>query len=89
MTARLVWRRELPKLLYTAPCGEEGQGRVRVEYRDLAWEWSLDMLPGDAEPVIRGRQFHGEAFDRAGQAMRVAEKQVDAWPALVDGAVRG
>jgi hypothetical protein len=83
MSARLVWRREAPKL-FTARCGEEGQGRVRVEYRDFAWEWSLDMLPGDAEPLIRSGRGYGSDFD----AMRAAHLQVDAWPALVDGAVR-
>jgi hypothetical protein len=83
MTARLVWQRQLDGS-YAAICGEEGQGRVSVFYRNLAWEWSVDMLPDDAEPKIRSARSCASAFD----AMAAAQRQVDEWPALIEGARR-
>lgn len=80
---RLSWTRQRPGL-FTAPCGEQGQGRVTVEWRALAWEWSLDMLPADADPLIVSARSCASAFD----AMLCAQRQVDAWPVLVDGARR-
>jgi hypothetical protein len=83
MTARLVWHEQMDGS-YAAVCGEEGQGRVSVFYRNLAWEWSVDMLPDDAEPKIRSAR----SFAMAIYAMAAAQKQVDQWPALVVGARR-
>lgn len=80
---RLRWEKQADGR-YLAVCGEEGQGRACVRYRNLAWEWSLDMLPGDAEPLIVSARSHVSAH----AAMEAAQKQVDAWPALVDGARR-
>jgi hypothetical protein len=83
MTARLVWQEQLDGS-YAAICGEEGQGRVSVFYRNLAWEWSVDMLPDDAEPKIRSAVSCSSSFE----AKEHAQKQVDQWPALVVGARR-
>jgi hypothetical protein len=83
MTDRLVWQKQ-PDGSYAAVCGEEGQGRVVVACRNLAWEWSVDMLPDDAEPKIRSGRSCASAFD----AMAAAQRQVAAWPVLVDGARR-
>jgi hypothetical protein len=83
MTARLVWQEQLDGS-YAAICGEEGQGRVSVFYRNLAWEWWVDMLPDDAEPKIRSAVSRSSAFE----AMEAAQKQVDEWPALIVGARR-
>lgn len=71
---------------YVAACGAEAQGRAVVEpTRGREWRWRLDMLPGDAEPVV-----YGEApYLTAQAAMRAAERQAEAWPVLVDGATRG
>lgn len=79
----LRWAKQ-PDGRFLAECGDEGQGRVVVFHRALAWEWAVDMLPGDSEPVIRSGRSCASAFD----AMVAAQKQVDAWPALVDGARR-
>jgi hypothetical protein len=81
---RLRWQKDADASRYRAECGEEGQGRVVVWYQALAWEWAVDMLPDDSEPVIRSARSCTSAF----QAMEAAQRQVDAWPALVDGAVR-
>ena len=68
---------------FQAECGSEGQGRVLVYQRDDAWSWSVDMLPGDAEPLIVG---HG--CPSAEEAKDRAAAQVAAWPSLIDGARR-
>lgn len=83
MTTRLRWEQQMDGS-YAAVCGEEGQGRCAVFYRNLAWEWSVDMLPDDAEPKIRSAVSCRSRVD----AMMQAQKQVDAWPSLIPGARR-
>lgn len=79
---RLRWQK-MREGVFLALCGEEGQGRAEVVFNGVGWSWRLDMLPGDSEPVIVGAGQRS-AFD----AMAEAQKQVDAWPSLIEGARR-
>jgi hypothetical protein len=80
---RLDWSRGSHPDLFTACCGEEGQGRASVSRgREGRWHWILDMLPGDPEPVIIG------SAAAAACAIGDVERQVAQWPALIDGASR-
>ncbi len=67
-----------------ALCGDELQGIVTARLDDdgTGATWSLDMLPGDAEPTIRGRA------GTFAEAKAAATHQVAEWPALIKGATR-
>ncbi len=77
----LEWRQPLDTI-FVAHCGEEQQGEARVSPRLGGWGWSLDMLPYDSEPVIRGWAETREA------AQLAAERQAAIWPGLIEGAIR-
>lgn len=80
----LQWRQGSTLGHFVADCGEEGQGIVRVTRYGEDWHWSVDMLPGDSEPIIHGAR----PFLTAAAAMAQAQEQVTAWPSLIDGAKR-
>lgn len=78
----LAWRRDAHG--WSASCGEESQGVARVVPFRSQWAWLVDMLPDDIEPQIVGQATYLTAAD----AMSEAQRQVDAWPALIEGARR-
>ena len=78
MSAGLKWH-----AIWRANCGSQGQGRVAVYPRGDKWTFVLDMLPGDQEPQIHGALYPTDDF-----AKLAAERQVAAWPSLVEGARR-
>ena len=78
----LTWTRDAHG--YIAHFGEERQGEARVVPWRGSWVWIVDVLPFDAEPSITSR----EPFLRLADAQRAAETQVEAFPALVEGARR-
>lgn len=75
----LEWRRD--RRGWLASCGEESQGVA--PFRD-GWAWAVDMLPGDIEPQIVGQSTFASLDDAKAEAQR----QVDKWPALIEGARR-
>lgn len=83
MTApRLCWRSG--RHMHIAECGPLGVGRAIVAATRGGYVWMVDMLPGDIEPVIRGK----EPTLQLDLALRAAEEQVEAWPSLIHGAER-
>lgn len=83
MTDRVVldWRQPMD-CIFVASCGEDQQGEARVAPSRGGWGWSLDMLPYDSEPVVRGWAETREA------AQMAVERQAAIWPGLIEGAAR-
>lgn len=81
---RLYWVRHGADA-FRAVCGGQGQGRVEVRRTPFGgWGWRLDMLPLDAEPCLRSTRDHASHA----AAMMAAERQVAAWPSVIEGAMR-
>ena len=83
----LKWHEQPWKTCWVASFGEEGQGVATVWHSPQPGEperylWCVDVLPADREPQIKGVRIGIDA------ATSAAERQVAAWPTLIDGARR-
>lgn len=66
-----------------ASCGAHLDGQVIVAPRGEGWTFRLDMFPNDSEPLI-----FGDIYISPERARAEAERQVEAWPSLIEGARR-